>query len=178
MRLFGAWPSAEIASRCAILHAGMLEWAEGFAPARNAAALGTLEWVCRAFETDADSPYHDQRQATRAVHAKCIRKLVDTAGTMHPADIRGRDARRWRKDWAASTGTRTAYACVQTLRRPVNYGCELRLPDAIELAAVLERTEFPIPRKRKHRPTFEQIGALRQAAHAAGRPSVALAVAL
>lgn len=178
VRLFGKWPSAEVASRCAILQTEMLEWAAGFEPARNAAPPGTLEWVCRAFETDADSPFHDKRHATRVFYAKYISKLIDTAGDMHLADILGRDVRRWHKDWIASTGERSAYACIQTLRRVVNYGCELRLADAIELAAVLERTEFPMPRKRKHRPTFEQIVALRQAAHAAGRPSVALAVAL
>src|SRR4051812_30364531 len=43
---------------------------------------------------------------------------------------------------------------------------------------VLEKTEFSAPKARKLRPTYEQVVALRQAAHAAGRPSIALAVTL
>ncbi|TXN64480.1 integrase [Methylobacterium sp. WL6] len=177
VRLYGDWPSREIASRCAILQAEMLEWADGRAPARNDAPPGTLAWVCRAFETDVDSPFHDRRQATRTFYSKYIRKLVDKAGDSHLADIVGRDVRRWHKEWLAEMGVRSAYACIQTLRRVVNYGCELRSSDAIELAAVLEKTEFSMPKARKRRPTFEQIVALREAAHAAGRPSIALAVA-
>ncbi|MDE4912779.1 integrase [Methylobacterium sp. 092160098-2] len=178
VRIPSDMPPEGIAARCQILQQEMLEWAGGLVPSKNSAVPGTLEWVCRAFETDADSPYHDRRQATRVFYSKYIRTLVDTAGHMHLADILGRDVRRWHKDWSASTGERSAYACIQTLRRVVSYGCELRNADAIELAAVLERTEFPMPRKRKHRPTFEQIVALRRAAHAADRPSIALAVAL
>jgi hypothetical protein len=34
-RLFGEWPSAEIAARCQILQAEMLEWAAGVDPART-----------------------------------------------------------------------------------------------------------------------------------------------
>jgi hypothetical protein len=94
------------------------------------------------------------------------------------SEIVGRDVRRWHKEWIAALGERSAYACIQTLRRAVNYGCELRDSDAIELAAVLEKTEFRMPKARKRRPTYEQIVALRQAAHEAGRPSIALAVTL
>lgn len=178
VRLFGEWPSEEVAARCAILHAEMLEWASGHEPARNAAPPGTLTWICRAFETDEDSPFHEKRQDTRTFYSKYIGKLVDRAGDHLLSEITGRDVRRWHKDWSAEIGERSAYACIQTLRRVVNYGCELRDSDAIELAAVLAKTEFRMPKARKRRPTYEQIVALRSAAHAAGRPSVALAVTL
>lgn len=49
VRLFGDWPSQEIASRCAILQAEMLEWAAGREPGRNSFALGTIGWICQAF---------------------------------------------------------------------------------------------------------------------------------
>jgi hypothetical protein len=60
----------------------------------------------------------------------------------------------------------------------VNYGCELRCSDAIELAEVLRRTEFSTPSRRKKKPTFEQIRAFRKAALERGRASLALAITL
>lgn len=178
VRLFGDWPSQEIASRCAILQAEMLEWAAGREPGRNAFALGTIGWICRAFETDADSPIHERRRDTRVFYGKYIRHLVEAAGDEHMADIIGRDVRRWHRAWTDEIGERGAYACIQTLRRVVNYGCELRDRDAIELATVLTKTTFRQPRARKLRPSHEMIVALRAAAHEAGRPSIALAVTL
>ncbi|MFC5552480.1 integrase [Methylobacterium iners] len=178
VRLFGVWPSSELASRCAILQAEMLEWASGREPSRNSAPMGTLEQICRAFETDVDSPFHDKRQDTRTFYSRYIRSIVDKAGAYYLSEIVGRDVRRWHKEWVAELGVRGGYACIQTLRRVVNYGCELRNPKAIELAAVLEKTEFPMPKARKRRPTYDQIVSLRLAAHEAGRPSIALAVTL
>lgn len=70
------------------------------------------------------------------------------------------------------------YGCVQTLRRVVSYGVELRNRDAIELAQVLTKTTFSAPRKRSRRPTYEQIRAFRAKAHEASRASIALAITL
>lgn len=178
VRLFGVWPSAEIAGRCAILQAEMLEWSAGRTPARNAAEIGTVEWVCRAFETDTDSPLRTKRQDTRIFYGRYIKILVDKAGDANLADVVGRDVRRWHREWVEALGARGAYACIQTLRRVVNYGCEMRHVPCFELSKVLEKTEFTVPKARKLRPTYEQVLALRAAAHKAGRPSVALAVTL
>ncbi|GAB6843937.1 hypothetical protein HNR00_002311 [Methylorubrum rhodinum] len=178
VRLFGDWPSQGIASRCAILQAEMLEWAAGREPGRNSFALGTIGWICRAFETDADSPIHERRRDTRVFAGNYIRHLVEAAGDERMADIIGRDVRRWHRTWANEIGERAAYAYVRTLRRVVNCGCELRDRDAIELAAVLSKTTFPQPRARKLRPSHAMIVALRTAPHEAGRPSIALAVTL
>ena len=178
VRLFGEWPSDEVASRCSILHAEMLEWASDRTPARNAAEIGTVEWVCRAFETDADSPLRTKRQDTRIFYGRYIKILCEKAGDAHLTDIVGRDVRRWHREWTEEFGARGAYACIQTLRRVVNYGCELRHTPCFELSKVLEKTEFSAPKARKLRPTYEQVIALREAAHTAGRPSIALAVTL
>lgn len=67
---------------------------------------------------------------------------------------------------------------MQTVRRVENYGCELRNSDAIELAEVLTKTEFSVPKRRKKRVTFEQVQVLRRAAIEARQPSIALAVTL
>lgn len=178
VRLTGEWPSELVASRCQTLQAEMQTWASGFSEARVTVTPGTLEWVCRAFETDKDSPLHAKRQDTRIFYARYIRILVDKAGDAVLADITGPDVRRWHRQWKAEIGDRQAYACIQTLRRAVNYGCELRQKDCLELSQVLTKTEFAAPRARKLRPTYEQIVALRTAAHKAGRPSIALAITI
>lgn len=136
VRLFGVWPSPEIAARCSILQAEMLEWASGREPGRNAAAFGTVAYLCHAFETDTDSPYHGLRHDTRHFYSKYMKRVVAKAGTEHLADITGRDARRWHREWREEMSERCAYACIQTLRRAVHYGCELRNADAIELATL------------------------------------------
>jgi hypothetical protein len=178
VRLFGEWPSTDIAARCALLQAEMLDWAAHGIEPRISVPPGTLEWVCRAFEVDADSPIHGLRQDTRIFYARYIKMVVDKAGHAPLRDIVGRDIRRWHREWTEERGKRSAYACIQTLRRVVNYGCELRDRACIELAEVLSKTEFSAPKARKLRPTYEQVVALRAAAHEAGRPSIALAITL
>lgn len=178
VRLPSSMPADDIAARCQILHQEMLEWAAGLEQSKNSALKGTLAWLCQAFETDKDSPLHEKRQDTRIFYGRYIKMLVARAGDMHLSEIIGRDVRGWHREWSGAVGSRSAYACVQTLRRVVSYGCELRNADAIELATVLQRTEFTAPKARKIRPTYDQVVALRTAAHEAGRPSIALAVTL
>lgn len=178
VRLQGVWPSDEVAARCTILQAEMMEWAATGIEPRVQVAPGTLGWVCKAFETDAESPIHDRRQATKVFYARYIAMVVDKAGDAPLHDIDGPHVRRWYREWSAERGKRQAYACIQTLRRVVNYGCELRIRPCLDLAQVLSKTEFSAPRARRMRPTFEQIVALRRAAHEAGYPSIALATAL
>jgi hypothetical protein len=171
-------PLEEVAARCAILQAEMLEWAATGIEPRIFVTPGTLGWICRAFETDEDSPIHERRQATKVFYARYISLLADKAGDARIRDIAGGDVRRWHREWMAEKGKRQAYACIQTLRRVINYGCELRHRDCLELAQVLAKTEFSAPKSRKLRPTYEQIVALRAAAHEAGKPSIALATTL
>ena len=68
VRLFGKWPSDEVASRCSILQAEMLEWAADRTPAQNVAEIGTVERVCRAFETDADPPHPPAAKPVRGAN--------------------------------------------------------------------------------------------------------------
>ena len=129
-------------------------------------------------QTDEDSPYHALRRDTCIFYSRYIKALIATAGHIYLSKITGRDVRRWHAEWTEKMGARSAYGCVQTLRRVIHYGCELRNRDAIELAQVLSKTRFSAPRGRKKRPTYEQIKAFRQAAHKAGRASIALAITL
>lgn len=177
-RLPSDWTIEQLSARCLILQAEMRRFAVSAEPERNASRPNTLGWLCRAFETDKDSPFHEKRRDTRLFYSRYLKMLVEKAGEDHLRDITGRDVRRWYAEFTRAHGERSAYACVQTLRRAVAYGCELRNPLAYDMAQMLERMAFTAPKARKVRPTYEQVQALRAAAHEAGRPSIALAVVL
>lgn len=169
---------AEIAAMCRRFTAEMLEWAGGAETSKNSHGYGTIAWVAVAFETDEDSPYHDKRRDTQIFYSRYIKTIINTVGKRRIGEITGTDLRRWHKNWTAAHGERSAYACIQTFRRVISYGCELTDDDCLKLAQVLERMEFKSPKARKKRPTYEQIVAFREAAHETGRPSLALAVTL
>lgn len=182
VRFFADWDdlrsAAEIAARCRVLQQEMLEWMAGNAEPSNPHTHGTIAWLCTVFETDKESPYRTLRYDTQRFYSRYIKTIMDTVGDRRLASINGRDARRWYENWKSRHGHRSAYACIQTLRRVVNYGVELRDTNCIELSTVLAKTEFATPRRRKVRPTHDQIAKFCEAARKANRPSIALAVLL
>lgn len=173
-----SWELPQLSARCVILQQELRQWLANRAPERTHAPAGTVSWLCRSFETDEASPFHELRPDTRRFYSKYAQQLVDMAGDQQLDDVTGSEVRRWYREWEKAKGKRSAYAGIQTLRRVVSYGCELRNTASFDLAKMLERMEFKAPRARKMRPTHEQITAVRAAAHEAGRPSIALAVAL
>lgn len=181
-RLFGDWDNPSdaklIAGRCRILQAEMLEWESGRKPSRNSHPFGTIAWLCASYETDEGSPFHDIRQASQKFYSRYLKTISQTVGKRRIDCLTGVDVREWFKKWERKHGNRSAYACIQTLRRAVSYGCELRNKDAMEFSIVLKNTKFKTPKSRKKKPTFEQIVAVRDAAKEAGHFSIALAVTL
>ncbi|PVE25388.1 integrase [Microvirga sp. KLBC 81] len=169
----------EIAARCRHYQAEMLEWASGGDTPANPHGHGTIAWVCTAFETDEDSPYHEKRPDTQRFYSQWIKSIVKTVGQRPIASVIGRDIRRWRVQWQEMHGERAARACIQTLRRCIKYGAgDLGNPACKTLAAMLEEMEFPITKGRKVRATYDLVQAFRPKAHESGRASIALAVTL
>lgn len=190
-RLFGNWDdlqqARDIAARCQVLQAEMLEWMAGVSPSRNFSPAGTIAWLCDGFQTDVDSTYHDLRPSTQRFYDDQIKIIKTTVGDRRIDSVLGRDVRRWFRNWGRydedarkMKNPRRAYACIQTLRRVVSYGCELRDLPSKDLASMLGEMEFESPRRRQVRPTYDQIVAFRRMARAPefGRPSMARAVSL
>ncbi|MFG1410333.1 integrase [Xanthobacter sp. VTT E-85241] len=191
VRLHGDWddPAArdQIAARCRKLQQEMLEWAAGFLPDRRFGAAGTIAWLCDAFQTDLDSPYRDTRPSTQRFYDDNIKFVRATVGEVLVRDVTGRDIRRWHKNWGrwdekakTMANPRRGYGGIQTLRRVVSYGCEMKDRACLELAQVLAEMEFSSPRRRQVRPTYGQIIAFRTAARGGDfkRPSMARAIVL
>lgn len=179
-RLFGDWgdPASanEIASRCRILQQEMLEWLAGNVEPSNPHAHGTISWLCTLFETDPETPYRTLRHDTQKFYSRYIKTIVETVGERRLGTVNGRDARRWFENWQQRHGHRSAYGCIQTLRRVISYGVELRDANCIELSMVLKKTEFRTPRSRKARPTHDQIAVFCETARDLDRGSIAMAV--
>lgn len=170
-----------MAERCRELQAQMRQWADGDASAGTRSPAGTIAWLGEMFETDPDSPIHGRRRDTKFFYARYIRMITDRVGQRSLHKVTGIDIRRWHKGWKEKHGVRSAYACIQTLRRIVGFGCELaeREDDpCLRLAKVLAEMEFETPKGRDKRATYEHVSAFRPVAIEAGRSSIGLAVTL
>jgi hypothetical protein len=67
---------------------------------------------------------------------------------------------------------------MDTVRRMIAYGVTLGYDDCIRADLILGKLRFPTPPARRSRMTFDQVKAIREAAHEMGLGSVALATVL
>lgn len=168
-----------MADHCQRLQAEMLQWADGERSVGSRFERDTIGWFCESFETDEDSPFREKRQATQVFYSRYLKIIKQSVGNKRTSRVIGKDLRRWHKEWLAVIGERGAYACVQTIRRVMKYGgADLGDSDCRQLSKIFSDITFSAPSSRKVRPTYEQIVALRKAAHESGFPSIAMATSL
>jgi len=166
---------------CRQLQADMLAWGRGERGVSGRSPRGSLAFLCEAYELDKGSRFHELRASSQAFYLRNMKMLKETVGLTRLRTINGVAVRGWHKAWKAKHGVRSAYAGIQTLRRVVSYGveCAARPDDPVLfLSQVLQRMEFPMPKGRRKRATYEHVSAFRPAAIGAGRFSIALAVSL
>lgn len=179
VRIPDAADDGEAALICRRMQFEQGEFLNGSVVKQEDATAGTIAWLCTQFETDPDSPYRDKRSATQRFYSVHIRRLAEKIGPEHVDEITGRDVRRWHREWKQELGDRTAYACIQTLRRVVKYGvADLSYDPCIKLSRILSEVTFQQPAARKRKAMFGQVVALRKAAHDVGEGAIALAVTL
>lgn len=174
---------AKLAHRCRVLQAEMLEWASG-RPQGEFFFNGTLKSLVDMYEKNPDSPYHDLRTSTQRNYSKHIHILMRFIGVRRIDAVTGADVRRWYKNIAAPTRAggpeRTAYAylLISILKVVVSYGASLGYDPCLKLRAQMSAAKFRQGSARKTRLTHAQLTAFRIAAHAAGKPSMALGLTL
>ncbi len=173
-----------IAARCRVLTAEVKEWQGGRSQPLSS-AQGTVAWLCDLYQRDEDSPYRSLRPGSRLTYDRTIKIIRGTVGSRRLDSVGGKDMRRWFKAWGYAdeeygvlTMPRRAYGCIQLLRILVNFGVEAGDKSCVALATVLRAQRYKQPGSRKQAMTREHVDAFIPAAHAAGRPSLALAVAL
>ena len=164
---------------CRRLQAEMLQWLDGIRGAGRSSEHGTIGWFCEAFETDIDSPFRQTRQATQVFYSRYLKTIRQTVGGKRVSVIIGKDLRRWHGNWLELHGERSAYGCVQTLRRVFSYGAgDLGDEGCLRVSEIFKHVRIQSPKSRTIRPTYEHIKAFREAAYEVGRYSIALAVSL
>jgi hypothetical protein len=167
-----------VAHQCRILQAEMLEWLGGKSSPANMHEIGTVAWLVNELLTDAESPIRDRRADTQKFYDRYGAKVIETVGKRKLAQITGKDVRRWHKDWCEMFGDRGGYACIQTLRRAIGNGCEMRDQASFTLSQVMQSMEFSQPKRRSAKPTHEMIAALLPVAAASKHGAVGLATLL
>ncbi|MDW9650844.1 tyrosine-type recombinase/integrase [Sinorhizobium meliloti] len=142
---------------------------------------GTIGSLLMRYQTDPDSPYFSLRPKSRKPYDFYIDKLKAHIGGQKLNEITGIDLKRWHQTWSRG-GERLAASKMSraVIDAAVSYGIMTRVPECLELKEVLKAAsrKLPLPKRREIVITADQVIALRAAAHAAGRPSSALAYAL
>jgi hypothetical protein len=180
----GIVATPEIAARCTMLWAEMLEFMAGVERGPSGAAIGTIAWIVDLYQIDRDSPYHGIRPSTRPGYDRALKIVRDTVGERRIDTVTANDVRRWFRNWGRAdedgvlANPRRAYWCIQVIRIAMKYGKGLRNAACRELSEILTDTRFSAPKGRKQAMSAEQTEATIAKAHEAGLPKLALAVAL
>jgi len=145
---------------------------------------GTVRSLNTIHEKHPDSPFHAASYATRQVYCREVNPLLKAVGERRVDRVTGADLRRWHASFAApgkakaQPRLRRAQGAMKALRRIVSWGVQLRLPGCADLRVILREARFTMPAPRESAPTYAQILAFIEAAHAEKRPSMAMAAAL
>lgn len=169
-----------LVAKCAMLQAEMNAWRAGLRK-KAVAEDGTLGALLLKYQSDSDSPYFKLRPKSRKPYDFYLPKLIAAHGDRRLDKITGVDLHRWHDAWSDGGNHLAASKLMRAvIDAAVSYGIMCRMDACIELKEVLRAAsrKLPLPKRREVVITADQVAALREAAHAAGRPSSALAYAL
>lgn len=170
----------QIIAQCHVLQAQMLLWRTGYRP-DPLRFDGTIESVLSIYQRHEDSPFHRLKPGTLKPYKFYLAALEQHIGKRRIDAVSGLDIMRWHRQWS-SEGKHLAAAAMTrcVLESAVSFGVAARLAGCADLSVVLKAARKSLPRSRPRDTTLtaDQIVAARAAAHAAGRPSSALAYAV
>lgn len=167
-------------AQCNAYQAEMLLWREGHR--RDPLAFdGTIRAVLSIYQCHEDSTYHTLKPSSRVPYDFYLAAVEGHIGKRQVASISGLDIKRWHRIWS-SDGEHLAAATmsVAVLEAALRFGKIARLEGCASLLYIIRETrrDLPKPKSRTATLTADQVVAARKAAHAAGRPSRALAYAM
>lgn len=169
-----------LAAACAKQQGDMWAWQAGLRK-EDVALNGTLGSILLKYHREKDSPYYNLRPTSRHPYDHYIARLIYEIGDRKIDKVTGINLQRWHDSWSED-GVKLAASKMMraVLDAAISYGIMCRVAGCIELREVLKTTsrKIPNPKRRESVVTYDQVVALRAAAHADGRPSSALAYAL
>jgi len=171
-----------IAEQCRALQDEMLVWGRGGVPL-DGAYDGTWASLVRAYQTDADSPYHKKRYATREHYDTLCRRIVKDCGADRIENTDARKLLRLYEGWS-DNGKKISmgHAMIGMLRTITTFGSTLlRCPACRAIRPDLSDMRVQAGKPREDYLTAEQAIMVRRQAHKMTGPyrhSLALAQAL
>ena len=173
----------ELVARCDRLTSEVKMWRDGLA--RGPVLYdGTFATLFELYETDEQSPYRKLRPGSLVPYKSYLRKLRAMIGAMRIDQQTGLDLMRWHKIWRAPTKPGdpeklgAAAMATAVLKAALKYGVAAKLRGCHEFRVCVFATELERPKAREIAPTAAEIVAAREAAHATGQHSLALAYAI
>lgn len=142
---------------------------------------GTIQALLSIYQRHPESPFHALRPGSVHPYKFYLARLEAHIGKRRIEEISGLDILRWHRVWSSGGKHLAAAAMARTvLDSALSFGVMSRLKGCAELSVIVReaRKKLPRPKPRNETMTADQVAAARAAAHAAGRPSRALAYAI
>lgn len=171
---------ALLKQRCFELHSELLSWRCGITGDLTLFD-GSMGSLIRLYQTHPDSSFKQIRPTSRSPYLTYLRRIDKELGDRTLDSISGLDLKRWHQRWSNDGRLLSASKMARAvLLAVIQFGVEARLNGCEQLLTALKTAnrKIPNPKRREYTVTADQVVELRRAAHAAGRPSMALAYAL
>lgn len=177
---------ALLGARCQALQAEYDAWKMGVA-GHVTVNDETIGAILHNYRSDPDSTFHKLRHGSKHPYSYYLERLDDQIGKRRLDTVTGLDLQRWHNEWSKS-GQHLAAAKMMraVLDAAIAFGIMRSKPGSPGLRALTElriifkttSRKLPSPKRREFTISAEQVVALRQSAHADGRPSMALTYAM
>lgn len=148
---------------------------------------GTFGAILHAYRTDPNSTFHKLRPGSLHPYSHYLSRLELEFADVRLDSVSGMDLQAWHNEWSEGGEKLAASKMMRAvLDAAISFGIMKAKPGSWELRTLADlRTVFkttsrkiPHPKRREFTISAEQVVALRQSAHADGRPSMALTYAM
>lgn len=169
-----------IRSECNRLQNDMRAWQHNRNETSKPTFDGTFDSLIKCYQADPDSDFQEIRWKSRQKYASHLRQVSKTVGKCFVSETKGRDLKRWFKNWS-SNGLHIprAAARMTMVRIILKFGSSiLDDEDCAKLRGALADMTFEQGKRRTVVLTREHVNAIRSQARAKGAQSMALAEAM
>lgn len=167
-----------LVDQCRRLQNDMLVWLDGLR--RDPLAFdGTIASVLRIYQTHEDSPFHGLKPGSRRPYVSYLRLMEAEIGDMRVDMITGLHVKRWHAGWSeAGAKPAAGQTRVSVLKAALTFCVVAGHRSCRTLRDDIRELRLPAPRPRSMYATVDQVRRAIAAAHAMGRPSLALCYAV